>query len=755
MAQVPISDPRVQPTAPVPHFWRYPQVPGAAFGELQAQGTIAAGQKLGQAADVLSQIADNRQADANSRALKNTDVALANNLRTIMYGTPDNPGYLSLSGQDALNAAPQVQQQIQQAQANASASLYGNPRLQQLFEPVANSRISDTMAQVSSHVAQQRTAANIATSQARIDAATNDASASWGDPTTLAKSLAIAQNESNSIAGAKGYGTDSDVAAQLVRSAQAGIYGNVFKNALASDPSGATAARMYQQYGPQIPGDAQASIQDAITRQQKGYQAQQRGQIAGMFQDNLASLEATGAPANSLSNAQIMAAYPDTGARMLDQLHIAKNTYTAVQNTALTNQAQDAATLAGMTPHGLDFADQQQAQYTLQKVIAQKWSAIAKDPAGYVTANAPGMKDMLADAGSDPTQLPAFAGALDSAYDKLGLSAYNRPLLPQSAASGLVANILTLPPEEQSGQLLSTLNDYGSLSGRVLGDMVKAGLPPQYEVLAAMPRSSDRTLMAAAIGNTKQIRDGLGSGVAKQIDDALEGDPNLADLARSLSYAPGGTTKAGNIIEALKPMAYQLAQQGLDPASAAQRAAAAITTAKYDFIQEPGGNVARVPAGMAGPVETAADDLVSSLTADHLAAPANPSGINLTADQLQAIALKSAQRGYWVTNEADNGLVRMNDAGIPVMLANGKRLELPFGDAMHVLGGVADQVQAAGAQFLPGGGGVVPSNAPSSPAPNAGGATVPSNPPQSSIPNVGNGGVTVPQTYIPPSPIAP
>ena len=131
---------------------------------------------------------------------------------------------------------------------------------------------------------------------------------------------------------------------------------------------------------------------------------------------------------------------------------------------------------------------------------------------------------------------------------------------------------------------------------------------------------------------------------------------------------------------------------------------------------------------MAAPVETAADDLLGSLTADHLAAPANPSGVNLTPEQLKAIALQNAQRGYWVTGEQDDRLVRMGANGVPVMLASGKRLELPFRDYVHELaGGVAAQ-QAQQQQ---------------QPAP-------------SFLPGIGGGsGATVPQSSAPPSPVAP
>ena len=202
---------------------------------------------------------------------------------------------------------------------------------------------------------------------------------------------------------------------------------------------------------------------------------------------------------------------------------------------------------------------------------------------------APGMRDLLAAAGGDPSKLPAYAGALDQAYDKLGVPSYKRPLLPKAAASNLVSTILSTPPEQRGSELLGMLNGYGDLKGRVMGDLVAAKLPPQYELLAALPNSADRTLLAASIGKTKELRDGLGQGVAKQIDDALGQDPNLADLARSLSYAPGGAVKAGEIAEALKPLAYSLAQQGVDPAGAAARAAAAITTSKYDMWTQAAG----------------------------------------------------------------------------------------------------------------------------------------------------------------------
>jgi hypothetical protein len=380
-----------------------------------------------------------------------------------------------------------------------------------------------------------------------------------------------------------------------------------------------------------------------------------------------------------LSQSQIVSAYgPDEAQRMIAKLHTAAATYHAVQRTALTSPAEDNAALTAMAPSGAGFADQAHAQGVLQRVVSQKWAAITRDPAGYVFANSPGLNKLAASAGNDTAKMAGVAEALDHAYDQLGLPTYQRPLLPAATAGDLVSQILSAPPEARGQKITDTLKTYGDLAPRVMGDLVAQKLPPAYELVAALPNSADRTLMASAIGKAKEIRDGLPSGAAKQIDDALSDDANLHDLARSLSYAPGGAQKAGDIVEALKPMAYSLVQQGLSPTAAAARASAAITSSKYDFWEQSGGNVARVPRGSLAATETAADHLLSSLAADGVRTPANPSGVNLTDDQLRAVALNSARRGYWVTNESDSSLVRMGDNGVPVMLASGKRLELPF-----------------------------------------------------------------------------
>jgi hypothetical protein len=207
---------------------------------------------------------------------------------------------------------------------------------------------------------------------------------------------------------------------------------------------------MFDAYKDRIPGDAQAAIEKEIRTAQQEYQVKQRGIIAGAFQDNLASLEATGEPVTPLSNDQITAAYgPERGARMVQQLKTATATYGAVQRTALTSPTEDQAALDGMAPHGLGFADQAHAQGVLQKVISQKWATISKDPAGYVLENAPGIKPMF-DGAKDASSLKTYAGALDDAYDKLGLPSYARPLLPKDVAAGQVAKILQASPEARS-----------------------------------------------------------------------------------------------------------------------------------------------------------------------------------------------------------------------------------------------------------------------------------------------------------------
>lgn len=418
--------------------------------------------------------------------------------------------------------------------------------------------------------------------------------------------------------------------------------------------------------------EVRAGAQDAVFR----------GDVASRLNDNLASIENTGMPAVGLSEGEIRRAFPGQADEKIAALNRAQSVYKATQSVALTSPQEDQAMIANFEPHGRGYAEQIPAQNAVIAAVKAKYDALDRDPAAYVLGKAPQLGALFNDAAKDPSKLPAAAAALDAAYDKLGVPSWSRPLLPKGEADAQVQRLLSAPPDQRAAALSTMATRYGDLWPRVMGDLVNAKLPAAYEVLAAVPSSTARIALSDAIGDGKKsIKDAVPPEDAQSIARAIEDSATLHLLGQSFGYAAGGAQKMSDITDALKMMAYRFAASGRSATDAAADAVASVTTDKYDFMSN-GGGVARVPKGKLGEIESAADQALDGLKPDALAVPANPSGAKLTDKQLLDIAHSAAQRGRWVTNERDDGLVRLDVNGLPVMLRDGTRLEVPFAAAL-------------------------------------------------------------------------
>jgi hypothetical protein len=420
--------------------------------------------------------------------------------------------------------------------------------------------------------------------------------------------------------------------------------------------------------------------------QVQGNNAVEQGQVRQAFQDNVAAISSTGLPAVPLPESRIRAAFPDAADGMLGELDRARGVYQAVNASALTSPAEDQALIQKWNPQGAGFRDQQDAQATIEKAIDAKYKAIGKDPAGYVLQASPSIRTAFASAQKDPSQLPAAVAALDGAYDRLGVPSYARSVLPASQASDLVSQIVSAPAPQRAAIVTQMGQTYGDLFPRIMGDLVKAKLSPAYETLAALPNAADRVALANGLGDgTKPVEEALPKGAASTINDGVTSDPNFQDFSRSMSYAAGGTAKVGQLADVARRIAYGHVLAGMNPTDAARQAVQSFTTDKYDFWEN-GGGVARVPKGAEADVIAAAGHVIDNLTPDQLSFPAYlPKNTGADAATNARAAMLTVQKGKWVTNEADNGLVRIDSNGYPVTLANGQRLELPFSSVPAIL----------------------------------------------------------------------
>ncbi len=663
-------------------------VPISAFGGPEASATSKAASDLMAVSDQVANVAIS-QAQQDGRTKRTlADAAMQTGANTILDGDPNDPndvGFNGLQGQAKIDAAPGVISRLQANRTAALSMVSSLPQPEQDFYAARSATtVSDQLGRVTQAVAQAKGQVSIAASNGRMFATTQAAGLNYSDPQAVQDAFVAATQESANIS--KIQGLPPDAAAEQLQITQGHIAQTIVNSALSDDPSGNSAAQVVKQF-PTLPADVTASIDNAI------YNAQQKAQVAGratltaQLNDNLASIARTGAPIHfGISPAHITSVLgPDEGARVNQQVADATGLYRAQQSVALTNPTEDAAAIAKLQPGpgtssvpGL-YASQAQDADTLQKAVTAKRNAIGKDAAGYVAQVNPAVASLVQAAQNDPSQWDSVAAEMDRNYDKLGVPPQNRPVMPAATAQRFVASVTGQTDPAQAVNnlqgLLSAIPD-NSTRGRVMGDLVHAGLPPAFEAMSAMPSLADQTAMASTIGQGKVLRDGLAPGDAKAIDNAIALNDGLGNLKSSFAFSPGGASKGDALAEAVKPLAYQYRAQGLSPSAAAAKAAQAVT-GQFQFWDN-GGQVARVPAGTLGAVEQHADAAVAGLTQSQLAPLAIPAGSNLTPAQGLAITLQNAQRGFWITNEGGTGLVRIGSNGNPVKLAGGGRFEMPF-----------------------------------------------------------------------------
>lgn len=436
--------------------------------------------------------------------------------------------------------------------------------------------------------------------------------------------------------------------------------------------------------------EAAVRAQDAQDRAEAERQRQAaKVELLGKVDDTLAAIRDTGKDPNSLTPADLSAGFtPAEVETIWRKRNREMDFWTVRQRVGMAGPAEEQALLESVKgkPDEPGYADRLQNYDLMVKAIDAKHKLLASDPAAYVMQASPDIAQALRDGFTDPSKMRDAVRQLDGAYDRLAVPQQHREVLSEEAAKGLVEQLRSSSP----GDLGNTINQMASQYGpdvwpRVLGSMVREGkLPASYEVVAAVNDPVARGALVEGLADPEKVRAAVPKNDLKTIDNQIDTDPDLHRLAASFAYAPGGAQKVAEIKQAVALMAYRLAPRN-SPDAAVKTAIASITTGKYDFLED-GDYVARVPAGHLADVETRTSAAIEALKASDLM-PLEPSLAvpALTAGQRQDVALAAAQRGHWVTNESETGLVRLNEAGKPVMLKGDvahplRRLEVFFGD---------------------------------------------------------------------------
>lgn len=232
----------------------------AAFG-VDTRGVGEGLQRIGnQLADAAIRI----RSEDSERQAKELDLEFQRSKNVILYGdgTDDNPGYYSLSGGAAVDAAPQVQAQLDELRKQF-IERSDRPSVQRMFGASADQRLTIDLNNISKHVVQERRTATLATSQARIQGAIDDAARAYNDDDILAQSRSIITSEV--LVQAEIEGMSPEVIEQEMVKAYTVLYQNMVRSALANqDVSTATAilSRHRLQMQPDVVATLEAQLQE-------------------------------------------------------------------------------------------------------------------------------------------------------------------------------------------------------------------------------------------------------------------------------------------------------------------------------------------------------------------------------------------------------------------------------------------------------------------------------------------------------------
>jgi phage baseplate assembly protein W len=265
MAIVPtVSGPSVLPNAPGPVYQNASGATPDAFGAAGGRALEQAGATLERVSDRLGNLALQQQRDENVKALKEADAEFRNGLLAIQYGdgTPENPGFFGLQGDNAVNATKDYQDRITKLRDQVSTKL-GNDAVRREFGVDADKTTGEVTARMSRHVTGERVKSQIATSEARLQVAVREAAAGFNDPQVLATSLATARGEA--LSQAQLQGSSPEVTIALVRNAESAVISAAVLNAVDKDP--ALADKILNDNAGRMTADAALKVRKVVDQQ--------------------------------------------------------------------------------------------------------------------------------------------------------------------------------------------------------------------------------------------------------------------------------------------------------------------------------------------------------------------------------------------------------------------------------------------------------------------------------------------------------
>lgn len=435
--------------------------------------------------------------------------------------------------------------------------------------------------------------------------------------------------------------------------------------------------------------------------------AGERAQLVQSTRDGVAML-ATGAdwqPDTAAIKRLLPPQQADQTLRAIDEARDEGQARNAIQWSTPDELAEQVARVHQRLQNPQDFERSQRYAAQFDKAMTARAKTLADDPAQYVEA-APEVSEAKAaiDKNNPGPGIQQAAQLSLALQQHLGLPPDQQHVLTKTEAAHEVTAMTKADPAttDLGAQLDATAKVYGPYWHKAFGDLVKAGLPPEYQVLGAMDtpaQAAARTdfqrmlTLSAEKGGAEQLKKAAPAAAVQQIGQGI--DDTLAEFR--------ATVRDPQLYDAVKSGVQRLAEyyafQGKNGDQALTLAYDGVIGRKYDFD-----GPIRAPKGELGTVERAGAAVLGKLTADQLPdinagdrqnpedkagrwyGTQGPSGADLlTPDERRGVYLSAVENGEWRVNPDETGLVRMarfrDGTMIPAKRADGTPIMVPFADA--------------------------------------------------------------------------
>jgi soluble lytic murein transglycosylase len=378
------------------------------------------------------------------------------------------------------------------------------------------------------------------------------------------------------------------------------------------------------------------------------------------------------------------------------------------------NEQHRAELLAGLSdPQAPDYEHRKKLLNIYETKLLEQQKERDEDAAMYAYKYIPGVAEKLQTAFIEQTR-PSPPGAtainpkIAETWDNyvqstkavqryLGVPEDKQRILPVKMAAEEAKKIAALDPTTtKPAQYMAALAaKYGAGQGaydhwpQVFGELVKAKLPGEYQVLASMDRPDQAAAADALSRAMGEVAKKGGMAVLKQNagEEGKKIEKELATQLQQFRLSTGTQTGGQELYDRVHDAAHALAlhyayNSTKDGSTAAKEAVDGIINRKYDFV-EMGDLTVRVPKGMGSVVSDAADRIKADLRPEDL--PPIPGHPLLKPAERQAMWMEAIRRGGWATNNDESGIVLMGKFrdGAPVAIHrnDGSLVVLPFRDA--------------------------------------------------------------------------